>query len=105
MKDHRLKLAPDKTYVLLMKGKRRRDIVFSLDGLLNEGNRTNQVYGPSSDRRVVLCSAIHNLLLYGALVWRKVIEIDKYRRMLEKAERGMLMRFRPIERYSWRHYR
>lgn len=47
--------------------------------------------GLISGKRVALCSMIH-ILLHTAPVWRKVIGIDKNRRVLEKAQRGMLLR-------------
>lgn len=129
MRDHRLQLAPDKTEVLLMKGKRRRDhIAFSLDGVIlkpaktvtylgvtldergsfgqhvkNAVSKAEQkgarlarlmpnIRGPTSGKRVVLCSAVQNLLLYGAPIWSRVMEIGKYKRILERAQRGMLLR-------------
>lgn len=48
--------------------------------------------GPSSGKRAVLCSAMHNILLYGAPVWCGVLKYKKYRQILGRAQRGMLLR-------------
>lgn len=48
--------------------------------------------GPGSAKRSVLSSALHNIILYGAPVWMDVIEKKKYRQILEKTQRKILLR-------------
>lgn len=50
------------------------------------------IRGPSSKKNVVLYNAVYKLLLYGAPVWRKAVEIHKYRRILEKTQTRMRLR-------------
>ena len=48
--------------------------------------------GPNSCKRAVLCSAFHNMILYGAPVWKKAISTKKTRVLLNKAQRNILLR-------------
>lgn len=50
------------------------------------------INGPSSGKRRVLCSAVNNILLYGAPIWAKALQTLKYRRLMERAQRTMLLR-------------
>lgn len=46
------------------------------------------IRGPSSGKKAVLCTTVHNLPLYNAPILRKAVEIQKYRRILEKSTEG-----------------
>lgn len=48
--------------------------------------------GPCSGRRQVLCCAMHNILLYGAPIWKKALNIKKYNEKMIMTQRNMLLR-------------
>lgn len=48
--------------------------------------------GPRSDKRRVLCGVVHSTLLYGAPIWKKVMQVKTYKNMLLSAQRTMLLR-------------
>ncbi|XP_072376411.1 uncharacterized protein [Diabrotica undecimpunctata] len=48
--------------------------------------------GPGTAKRRILFEVIHSSLLCAALVWQQVLNIKKYRRMLEKPQRNALLR-------------
>ena len=50
------------------------------------------ISGPSSGKRAVIGGAVHNILMYGAPIWHKVVGIQKYRKILERTQRNILLR-------------
>lgn len=48
--------------------------------------------GPACSKRAVLCSALQNIILYGAPIWQDAIKKKKYSAMLHRAQRSMLLR-------------
>lgn len=48
--------------------------------------------GPRHCKRAVLCSAMQNIILYGAPIWQKAIDKKKYRAMILRVQRNMLLR-------------
>lgn len=48
--------------------------------------------GPGQEKRVIMCSVAHSVLLYGAPVWRRVMKVKKYSNMLLSTQRKMLIR-------------
>lgn len=48
--------------------------------------------GPSSSKRYILYGVIQSILLYGAPVWHEAIKTRKYKLLLEKTQRKMLLR-------------
>lgn len=50
------------------------------------------VEGPRSSKRAVLCSAIQNIVLYGAPVWHRAMYVQKHRSKMERVQRKLLMR-------------
>lgn len=50
------------------------------------------IKGPSSGKRRVLLDVIHSIMLYGAPVWHDVLNINRYRNILIKTQRKILLR-------------
>lgn len=48
--------------------------------------------GPSSGKRAVLCSVLHNIVLYGAPVWADALGTEKHRLLLIRTQRNALLR-------------
>ncbi|EFA13619.2 Putative 115 kDa protein in type-1 retrotransposable element R1DM-like Protein [Tribolium castaneum] len=48
--------------------------------------------GPRDSKRKVLCSAVQNIVLYGAPVWEKALETKKQYTAIHKLQRKMLLR-------------
>lgn len=48
--------------------------------------------GPSSCKRAVLSGAIHSIVLYGAPIWQQAISRKKYREVMERTQRKLLLR-------------
>lgn len=48
--------------------------------------------GPSSCKRAVLCASVHNIILYGAPIWSGALETKRYRDILCRVQRHMLLR-------------
>lgn len=129
MISHKLRLAPEKTEAIILKGTTGREhIEFHLNGvgippqknlkylgvtldqrctfgrhIVNVTRKAEEriamlsrilpnVNGPRSSKREVLCSVMHSILLYGAPIWENVIRFKKYRAMLIRTQRKMLLR-------------
>lgn len=50
------------------------------------------VGGPRQSKRRVMSSVVYSILLYAAPVWRKAINIAKYRKLTEKVQRRISLR-------------
>lgn len=48
--------------------------------------------GPSSQRRAMLSGGIHSILIYAAPEWHEALRIKKYRELLERTQRKILLR-------------
>ncbi|XP_023310320.1 uncharacterized protein LOC108917090 [Anoplophora glabripennis] len=48
--------------------------------------------GPRTCKRMVLCGVVHSILLYGAPVWHTALQKNKYKMMLERTQRRILLR-------------
>lgn len=48
--------------------------------------------GPKSQKRAVLCGVIHSILLYGAPIWQKMLNMNLYKNKMEKTQRKALLR-------------
>lgn len=50
-----------------------------------------RIDGPSSQKRRILASVIYSIVLYAAPIWGKIIKYDKYRIILEKVQRQVMI--------------
>lgn len=48
--------------------------------------------GPQSKKRELLSGVVHSVLLYGAPIWEKAVNIGTYRKRLEKTQRKVALR-------------
>ena len=51
-----------------------------------------KVYGPSSERRMVLSTVVQSVLLYGAPAWEVALRHKKYVQIIRSVERKMAVR-------------
>ncbi|KAF2902776.1 hypothetical protein ILUMI_03404 [Ignelater luminosus] len=84
MAEHALKIAPEKSEAIILRSRGR------------PGERKNGEVGPAtaqySKKRAMLYGAVQSIVLYGAPVWSPALNINKYRRELERTQRGGLLR-------------
>jgi hypothetical protein len=48
--------------------------------------------GPGGKKRQALCGAVQSILLFGAEIWNDTVKIEKYKKLLGKAQRKLLVR-------------
>lgn len=129
MTENGLSIAPEKTEIIILEGKRDRNniIVEVLGshitpvrrlkylGIILSDNRSmgpqveyatnkasirakalnsilSNMGGPGWAKRRVLYGVVQSILLYGAPVWQGALESAKHRKLLEKTQRGILLR-------------
>lgn len=50
------------------------------------------IHGPRSEKRKILCYVIQSVILYGSAVWANVLQMQKYRDMVNACQRKYLLR-------------
>ena len=50
-----------------------------------------RTYGPGTGTRAILASVVYSVILYAAPVWRKALEFKKYIKILERAQRKLMI--------------
>lgn len=115
MWNHHLEVAPQKSEAIILKGTRKREeIKFEIGGknidikknvkyIQKTAKKAEQrvttlsrlmpnIGGPAARKRKILMEVMNSITLYGAPIWHSVIEIKRYRGMLEKLQRRAMLR-------------